>query len=214
MRQSIESLAEALEEARPSRVVAISDYGAHISEWVGMPSLFRLFEERLRKLEAPKVFLRSAEHMHGWAPFIPVAQSAGILPSLHHPVDALFPTVSTADVGLIAADLLRDETSGIGERTVHAEGPRRYSANDVASALSELLGREVTAQPVPRDQWEESLEQGLSPRMAKLVADVYDAHNKGGLIDVEPGNGELRRGTTELIDALRPLAPATAHGAS
>lgn len=212
MRRSIESLAEALEEARPRRVVAISDYGAHISEWVGMPSMFHLFEERLRRLAIPQVFLRSAEHMHGWAPFIPAAQSTGILPSLHHPVDGLFPTVASSDVGVIAAELLIDEAMGTGERIVHAEGPRRHSANDVAAVLSELLGREVIARAVPRDQWRESLERGLSPSMAKLVADVYDAHNRGGLIDVEPDKGELRRGTTELVDALRPLVLATANG--
>ncbi|MGO8484613.1 hypothetical protein AB9F39_35530, partial [Rhizobium leguminosarum] len=45
---------------------------------------------------------------------------------------------------------------------VHAEGSRRYSANDVAVALSQLLGRIVTAQAVPRLQWQENFERFLS----------------------------------------------------
>jgi uncharacterized protein YbjT (DUF2867 family) len=206
MRRSIESLAEALEQARPNRVLAISDYGAHVREDIGMPTMFRLFEERLRQLEMPKVFLRSAEHMQGWGPLIPVAVATGIVPSFHDPVDTKFPTISASDLGLIAADLLLHPNAGTDLQVVHAEGSRQYSANDVAMALSELLGRKVTAQAVPRSQWQENFERFLSESAAKLLVDLYDAHNKGGLVDVET-NGEVRHGTTSLIDALRPLVP-------
>jgi len=205
MQRSIESLAEALERAKPSRVLVISDYGAHISEGVGMPTMFHLFEERLRRLEMPKIFLRSAEHMEGWSAFIPAADATGILPSLHHPVEGKFPTVSAHDVGIIAADLLLSENIVIDEQIVHAESHHRYSANDVAAALSELLDRKITAQALPRSQWQESLERGLSASAARLLVELYDAHNKGGLIDVEPNQGEIRYGTIELIDALRPF---------
>lgn len=51
----------------------------------------------------------------------------------------------------------------------------------------------------------------LSASAAELVVDVYDAHNRGGLIDVEPNMGGVRHGTTELIDALRPFVPAAAN---
>lgn len=207
MGRSIESLAEALEHARPNRVLAISDYGAHISDDIGMPTMFHIFEERLRHLEMPKVFLRSAEHMQGWGLLIPVAAATGILPSFHDPVEMEFPTISAPDLGLISADLLLHPNVGTDLQVVHAEGARRYSANDVAVALSQLLGRIATAQSVPRSQWQGSFERFLSESAAKLLVDLYDAHNKGGLVDVEP-NGEVRYGTTSLIDALRPLLPA------
>jgi uncharacterized protein YbjT (DUF2867 family) len=207
MRRSIESLAEALKQARPKRVLAISDYGVHVSEDIGMPSMYRIFEERLRQLEMPKVFLRSAEHMQGWGVVIPVAVTAGILPSFHDPVDMEFPTISAPDLGLIAADLLLHPEAGTDLQIVHAEGPRRYCANDVAAAVSQLLGRTVTAEVVPRSQWQENFERFLNESAAKLLVDLYDAHNKGGLVDVEP-NGDVRYGTTSLIDALRPLVSA------
>ena len=206
MRRSIESVAEALQQTRPNLVLAISDYGAHVGEGVGMPTMFHIFEQRLRKLEMAKVLLRSAEHMEGWGPVIPAAIATGILPSLHHPIEKTFPTVSARDVGLIAADLLLCANAGTEEQIVHAEGPRRYSAVDVAAALSQLLGRDVTAQAVPRSQWLDSLGRVVSASTARLLAELYDAHNTGGLIDVEP-QGEIRYGTTELIDALRPLVP-------
>lgn len=43
--------------------------------------------------------------------------------------------------------------------------------------------------------------------LADLLIKTNDAKNRGGLIDVEP-KGEVRYGTTELIDALRLLLPS------
>lgn len=207
MRQMTANMAEAIARAGPERVLAISDYGAHVDGDIGMPTVFRRFEERLRALAMPKVFLRSAEHIEGWARSIPTAIATGSLPSLHHPVERTFAAVSTGDVGRSAADLLRRPSAADVERIVHAEGPRRYSAADVASALSQLLGRTITAQAVPREHWQEALKRTVSASTAGLLVDLYDAHNKGGLIDIEP-QGEVCYGTTELVEALRPFVPA------
>ncbi|KAL7786478.1 hypothetical protein V8C43DRAFT_324327 [Trichoderma afarasin] len=207
MRKGIESLASALEEARPKRVLAISDYGAHITNDIGMPTLCRTFEERLSKLDCHKVFLRSAEHMQGWGRAIPRAIESGTLPSFHDPLDMVFPTVSAPDVGVIAAEiLLRPDSDHIVE-IVHAEGPRRYSANDVAAVLSQLLGRAINTEAVPRSQWKGAFESVMSPSLAELLIKANDAQNEGGLVDVEPDAKEVRYGTTELLDALRPFVP-------
>ena len=205
MRRAIESLAGALETARPKRVLAISDYGAHITHDIGMPTMFRLFEERLGHFSGEKVVLRSAEHMQNWGRAIPPAVESGTLLSFHDPVDMLFPTISAADLGVIAASLLLRPAGQKHVEVVHAEGPRRYSANDVATALSELLGRTIRVEALPRSQWKDVFERGLSPSLADLLIKANDAQNKGGLVDVEPGSDEVRYGTTELIDALRPL---------
>ncbi len=207
MRRSIDSMVRALEQARPGLVLAISDYGAHVAEDIGMPSVFHGFEESLRPLPIPKVFLRSAEHMEGWRGLIPVAAATGVLPTFHQHVDRPFPTVSAQDVGRMAADLLLHPGAASGARTVHAEGPRRYAASDVAAALGELLGRTVTAQAIPRAQWMERFARIVSESTARLLVGIYDAHQRGGLIDVEPGGGEVRHGTTGLVQALRPLVP-------
>lgn len=208
MRQAIDSMVAALRQARPTRVLAISDYGAHVPDDIGMPTMYRIFEERLRSLDMPKVLLRSAEHMEGWARSIPVAMATGVLPTLHGEVDRTFATVSTADVGRMAADLLRHPGADMAERIVHIEGPRRYSAADVAGALSLLLGRTIIARAVPRREWQQSLERVLSASLARLLVDLYEAHGRGGLIDIEPGRGEVRHGTTDPIEALRPFVPA------
>jgi NAD(P)H dehydrogenase (quinone) len=207
LRQMIDSLARALEQAPPKRLLAISDYGAHVADDIGMPTIFRRLEARLGQLDVPKLVLRSAEHMHNWGRVIPVALASGNLPTFHDAVDRVFPTIAAPDLGLIAAELLLRPVHGKDLEIVHAEGPRRYSANDVATALTQLSGRPVRARAVPRAQWKETFERNMSASLAELLIKANDAQNEGGLVDVEPNAGEVRHGTIELIDALRPLLP-------
>ena len=206
MRLSRESLIKALKQARPKRVLAISDYGAHVVEDIGMPGIFREFETQLRTVEGHKLILRSAEHMHNWGRVIPAALASGTLPSLQDPIDMVQPTIAAPDLGLISARLLLQPDSGKDIDIIHAEGPRRYSASDIATALRQLTGRTIHAQAVPRSQWKKVFEQ-MPATLAELLIKANDAKNKGGLVDVEPNAGEVLYGTTELIDALRPLVP-------
>lgn len=206
MRQAIESLAWALEKTKPKRVLAISDYGAHVDQDIGMPTLCQEIEERLGRLDCHKIFLRSAEHMEGWGRAIPAAVASGVLPSFHDPLDQQFPTVSAPDVGLISAELLmRGSITGDNSTELfHVEGPQRYSAHDVASAVSQLLGRAVQAEAVPRSSWTAAFEKVMSGTLAELLVKANDAQNEGGLVDVEP-NGQVLHGKTELIDALKVI---------
>jgi len=204
LRRSIESIAAALAQARPKRVLAISDYGAHVADDIGMPSIFHDFEARLRRLGGHKQILRSAEHMHNWGRAIPAALASGTLRSFQDPIDMQQPTISAQDLGLISAKLLLRPDSGHDVDVIHAEGPRRYSASDVATAVSQLSGRRVHAQAVPRSQWKEAFGR-MPASLAELLMKANEAKNKGGLVDVEPKVGEVIYGSTELIDALRPL---------
>jgi len=204
LRRSIKSLVAALAQARPKRVLAISDYGAHVADDIGMPSIFHDLEARLRQLGGHKLILRSAEHMHNWGRVIPAALASGTMPSFQDPIDMAQPTISAQDLGLISAKLLLRPDSGNDVDVIHAEGPRRYSASDVATALSQLSGRTVHAQAVPRSQWKGAF--GPMPAsLADLLTKANEAKNKGGLVDVEPNVGEVIYGITELIDALRSL---------
>lgn len=214
MRQIIESIATALEEARPQRVLAISDYGAHVTHDIGMPSMFHDLEARLTKVPGKKIFLRSCEHIEaGWGRAIPAAKGSGIsafkesgtLPSFLDPVDVPFPRVSASDVGLIAAEILLRPAATEDVEVFHAEGPRRYSANDAAAALSELLGTTIQAKAIPRPEWKERMERVMSPTLAELLIKTNDAQNKGGMVDVESEHSKVMYGKTELIDALRRL---------
>ncbi|MGK9232846.1 NAD(P)H-binding protein [Inquilinus limosus] len=200
VRGLIDSLARALEAARPPRVVAISDYGAQHAAGTGITLLFHHLEQRLGGLPGI-AFLRSAEHMENWARSLRAVLATGVLASLHHPLDKRFPTVSAPDVGLIAADLL--DTAEVSPRILHAEGPQRYAALDVAAALAGPLGRPVQAVALPRGQWDQALAAGgLSEGYVRLITELYDAHN-AGRIEVE--GGEVRRGATPLAEVLAAL---------
>ena len=85
MRNAIESIASALEKARPKRVLAISDYGAHVGFDIGMPTMCGTLETRIRRLKGHRVILRSAEHMQNWSRAIPGAVASGTLTSFPIP---------------------------------------------------------------------------------------------------------------------------------
>jgi uncharacterized protein YbjT (DUF2867 family) len=202
-RRTIDTVGDAIDAARPRAVVAISDYGAQHAEGTGITLIFHQLEQRLREAPTSMTFLRSAEHMQNWARHVPAARRRGILPSLHHPVTRLFPTVSAPDVGLVAAELLAAPEGPRGSaRVIHVEGPRRYSATDVAQVVERIVARPVVAQALERERWMQALlAGGLGEGYARLVAELQDAHN-AGRIDVEAGVGEVRRGSTELSAAL------------
>jgi hypothetical protein len=149
--------------------------------------------------------------MHNWARVLPAALERGMLPSLHHPLNKLFPTVAAQDVGRLAAELLLDtQPSRATPRIVSIEAAQRVSALDVARTLEELAGRPVVAWEVPRDDWSAVLHRaGLGERHARLIVDLYDAHN-AGRIDVEADVSERRFGATTLKEVLAALLPRVA----
>ena len=202
----IDAIGAALEVARPRAAVAISDYGAHRAAGTGITMIFHRLEERLRAAPTSMTLLRSAEHMQNWRRHLSAARARGELPSLHHPLGKRFPTVSAPDVGVIAAELLAESLAAgappSAPRVIHVEGPRRYTAIEVAQVLEAVVERPVAARELPRESWTAALTAGgLGASYAGLVAELQDAHN-AGLIDVEPG-GEVRRGPTDLADALQ-----------
>ena len=108
----------------------------------------KITEEGLRTVLAPVAFLRAGWFMEnaGWDV---EAAKAGVVPSFLQPLDHPIPMVATADIGSTAADLLRESWTGL--RIIELEGPRRYSANDIAVGFAEVLGHPVRMEPVPRE---------------------------------------------------------------
>ncbi|MFM0504011.1 NAD(P)H-binding protein [Paraburkholderia caffeinilytica] len=221
MRRMIDVSADALRANPPQRVLALSDYGAEHASGTGITTLFHSLETKLAPIASQLTFLRSAEHMHNWGRVLPIALARGVLPSLHHPLNKLFPTVAAQDVGLLAAELLLDDRPAkVSPRIVSIEGETRVSALDVAHTLGALTHRQITAHEVPRGEWAAMLHgAGLGEHHARLITDLYDAHN-AGRIDVEREISERRFGTTALADVFASIlarvaatSTATAHAA-
>ncbi|NPT45546.1 NAD(P)H-binding protein [Paraburkholderia sp. 1N] len=206
MRRMIDASAKALLANPPQRLLALSDYGAEHASGTGITTLFHYLETQLAPVASQLTFLRAAEHMHNWARVLPIALARGVLPTLHHPLSKLFPTVAAEDVGLLAAELLLDDRPAkTSPRVVSIEGDARVSPLDVARTLGELAHRQVTALAVPRDGWAAMLhDAGLGENHTHLIMDLYDAHN-AGRIDVETEISERRFGATALAGVFAAI---------
>ena len=155
-------------------------------------------------MSVPVAFLRAAWFMEN-ASWDVEAAKAGVVPSFLQPLDHPIPMVATADIGRTAADLLRESWTGL--RIVELEGPRRYSANDVAAGFAEAVGHPVRMEPVPRDTWEALFRsQGMKHPLARIR--MIDGFNEGW-IDFEGNGAEHRAGRIPLETVLKHLS---AHG--
>ena len=191
---------KALEAARPKRVVFLSTVGAHVAE----PNLLnnsKMTEEMLRTLALPVCMLRAAWFMENAAWDVDAART-GEIPCFLQPLDHPIPMVATDDIARNAAEILREEWTGV--RIVELEGPARYCANEIASGFSVALGLPVRMIPVPRDTWETLFQsQGMQYPMPRIR--MIDGFNEGW-IDFQGGTGiEHRKGQISLDDVLKTL---------
>jgi NAD(P)H dehydrogenase (quinone) len=198
--EAIAAIKTAITAARPGKVVFLSTVGAQVAEF-NLLNNSKITEEGLRTMRVPVAFLRAAWFMEN-ASWDVEAAKAGVVPSFLQPVDHPIPMVATADVGRTAADLLRE--SWTGQRIVELEGPRRYSANDVAAAFAEAVGHSVRMEPVPRDTWEALFRsQGMKHPLPRIR--MIDGFNEGW-IDFEGNGAEHRTGRIPLEAVLKDLA--------
>jgi uncharacterized protein YbjT (DUF2867 family) len=110
--------------------------------------------------------------------------------------------VSTKDIGRAAADLLREQWSGV--RIVELSGPQKYSPRDEAAAFATALGRDVKVVEVPRAEWEQRFRrEGMQHPEARIR--MLDGFNEGW-IDFQCEGTERRTGTVELAQVLSEVA--------
>jgi uncharacterized protein YbjT (DUF2867 family) len=199
-RAVIDAVSTAILKARPKKVVCLSTIGAQAHE-SNLLTQRTLIEQALRKMPMPVTFLRPGWFMENAAWDLASARDEGVISSYLQPLDKPVPMVATADVGLVAAELLQQTWSGV--RIVELEGPRRVSPNDLASTFARVLGRPVRAQVVERQTWEALFcSQGMKfplPRMRML-----DGFNERW-IDFESDPDEIVRGEVELDTVLGEL---------
>jgi uncharacterized protein YbjT (DUF2867 family) len=195
-RAIIAALRQALERARPQRVVVLSTIGAQATE-SNLLSQLGLMEQALRTLAMPVHFLRPAWFLENAAWDLEPARTRGVVPSFLQPFDRAIPMVASDDVGRALADMLT--SSDALPHVVELEGPARVSPNDMAAAWTRLLDRDVVMEVVPRAGWEALFRsQGMNhplPRMRML-----DGFNEGW---IRFENDAVVKGTTTLDAVLR-----------
>jgi len=194
------TLRTALETARPGKVVYLSTIGAQATQ-PNLLNQLQILEQELGTLPMPVAFLRAAWFIENAAWDVAPARDCGIVPSFLQPLDKPVPMVATADIGRVAAELLRE--SWTGRRIVELEGPQRISPDMIAESFARLLGRDVSMTVVPRDTWEGLFHsQGMknpTPRMQMI-----DGFNEEWIC-FDSTESEVRKGRVPLDTVLQLL---------
>ncbi|RKP53299.1 NmrA family NAD(P)-binding protein [Pararobbsia silviterrae] len=199
-RQVIEAVSAALLKARPEKVVCLSTIGAQASE-VNLLTQRTLMEQALHEMPMPVTFLRPGWFMENAAWDVVSARDDGVIASYLQPLDKPVPMVATADVGRVAAGLLRQAWQGV--RVVELEGPRRVTPNDLASAFARALGHPVRAEVVERQTWEALFRaHGMKHPLFRMR--MLDGFNEGWL-DFESHPDDIVHGRVELDTVLGEL---------
>jgi uncharacterized protein YbjT (DUF2867 family) len=194
------SVLAAIEAARPGKVVYLSTIGAQAKQ-ENLLTQHTKIEEALRDLTSPIAFLRPGWFMENAAWDVAPARETGVIPSFLFPLEKPVAMVATADIGRVAAELLRETWTG--HRVVELEGPKRTTPNEIAETLAKLLEKPVRMEAVPRASWEQLFRsQGMKnpePRIRML-----DGFNEGW-IDFEGGAIGTRKGVVTLEAVLKKL---------
>jgi uncharacterized protein YbjT (DUF2867 family) len=200
IQRSAKATAEAIAKAKPDKIVLLSTIGAHVQEF-NLLNRSTLFERMLTNAGVPVAFLRAAWFMENAAWDLAAARS-GRIESYLQPLDRKIDMVSTKDIGRAAADLLREQWSGV--RIVELSGPQKYSPRDEAAAFAIALGRDVKVVEVPRAEWEQRFRrEGMQHPEARIR--MLDGFNEGW-IDFQCEGTERRTGTVELAQVLSEVA--------
>ena len=204
-RAMIETLRAALTRGAPKRVVALSTIGAN-AERPNLLSQLGLLERALSTLAMPVTFLRAAWFMENAAFDLASARDRGVIESYLQPLDRAVPMIATADIGTAIAGLLRRE--GSGTRVVEIESAERVSPMAIAAAFSKALGKPVTAEAVPREQWEAIFRaQGMRNPLPRMQ--MIDGFNEGWIEFADKG-AHARKGSVSIESAIAALVKVPA----
>jgi NAD(P)H dehydrogenase (quinone) len=105
-RAIIVALHKALLAAKPPKAVYLSSIGAHQTKGLGLITQLHILEQEVGGLQIPNAFLRAAWFMENSQWDVAPVREKGELPAFLQPVERRIPTVSTQDIGRIAADVL------------------------------------------------------------------------------------------------------------
>ena len=196
------SFVKALTQTPPPRLVLLSSFGSEKSSGLGNITSTHILEEALGDLPFPTAFVRAGGFIENAVSSLDTAAANGVYYSFAQPTDRAIPTTATEDIGAEVARLLN---SGWDGKKIVEIGSL-LSPDALAQAMSEVLGRSVTAQAIPREQWASTMEGfGMPPGSTGTFEEMMDGVNSGWISFGQPGT-ELVAGTTtpaEVFAAAR-----------
>jgi len=202
--KAADKLAAAIKASGIPHVVFLSSVGTQLQSGTGPIVGLRYAESVIGPAVKSLTVLRPTYFMENWAEALDGVLAEGKLHTFLTP-GRQFPMISTTDIGRIAAEHLMAPASG--RRVLELEGPRDYSNEDIAAAFSAATHRRVQVAAHPAEALVPTLTaSGLKPGIATLFAEMIVAMNSG-LIQLERGSNEYRRGTVTAEEAIAALVP-------
>lgn len=190
---TIASFREALQKAPPPRLAVLSSIGSQQSSGLGNITSTHMLEEALENSPFPTAIVRAGSFLENYLFGVQAAASSGWFDSFLKPTDRSTPHVATADIGKEIAGLLVEGWNG--KKIV--ELGSRVSPDDVAQAMSKVLGKPVQARPIPREQWASRLEaMGIAPGATGPYEEMQDGFNSGWIDFGVPGTEPVPATTT------------------
>lgn len=198
-----EAIVAAAKAARLPHAVILSSVGAQHAENVGPISTIAHLEKLFVAASIPLTAVRPGYFLENIRDMMPAVLGEGVYPSMILPLNFKIDMVATQDIGLTVSEALLNPPAS-AHRVIELRGARQYSAEDIAKALSELLGRDITAVPVPPEGWVDALKQGgLSQQSAESLAEMHENINNGRIDFLDPN---AKKGRVDLARFVEGLA--------
>ena len=194
----IANYVEALTNAVPPRVVALSSMGADRTSRLGMITGLALLEQSFRNLTSPIAFVRAGGFFENFLFGLQAAQG-GTLPVFYNPTNRKSTMVASDDIGAEVATLLTGPAWS-GHRVI--ELGSMVSADEVAAQLGEVLKLNVEAFALPRAAWADAFQQfGVPKSHTGPAEEMYESVNAGWM-DLGVTGTEHVAGTTSARDVF------------
>ncbi len=172
----IASYVQALGNAPVPRIVILSSIGSEKTSGLGLITSTSLLERALENGPTPVAFVRAGSFIENYSFGLQAAQG-GTLPVFYAPADRKLPMIATDDIGAQVAKLL---TAPVWQGARVIELGSLVSPDDLATALGEVLEREVKAQAIPREAWSPTLQHmGIPAESTWAFEEMTESVNSG-----------------------------------
>lgn len=163
-RAIIDNYKRAIVSSGIDKIVGLSTNGAQCGENSGNLEMSYMLEHAFADMDIKQTYIRPAYYYSNWLAYLDVMKNYGILLTFF-PLDMKVQMIAPNDVSVFAGKVLNEEVEY--RRIYELTGPS-YSAHEVSDIFSKILGRDVDAQQIPRDEWENSLlKAGFSQNAAE-----------------------------------------------
>lgn len=198
-RAQARSIAGAVADAEVPHVTALSSAGADLPVGTGPIVTLHDLEQQLAATSAVVSAIRSGHFQEKVSDVLDSARHTGVYP-VFGSADTAKPMIATGDIGAVVAQTLLSPPPS--SEAIDLDGPR-YTERQVSDRLGSALGRELQVTTIPRHRWVEALiEAGFSQHIAVVLAELYDADERGLL---RPRGDRMIRTNTDLETTLAGL---------